>query len=362
MKKNFLRSFLSLIWLFSACISGQAQPFHQPSLTSTSLVSSKEDPSDKSTALQHQVAQSTPLDLSFTQLSYPFPVHYFTDKIQNVEVKTAYMDVPAFGVERGVVILFHGKNFSSDYWDSTIADLSKAGYRVIAPDQIGFGKSSKPPIKYHFDELCQNTFKLIQHLGLKRLNVIANSMGGMVGVRFTVLYTDSVDKLILENPLGLEDYSKNIPPQTNETLLGLEMAQTQDSYSKFMHSYFPNWRPEYERFVENYVRIKNGPDYEAFSETSVRTYQMIADQPVVQDFPAIKPPTLLIIGQLDHTVFGRRFAPPEAVKTMGDFTKLGKQIASVVPNAKLIEIPNVGHVPHLEVHDLFIKHVLEFLN
>ena len=203
MKKNFLRSFLSLIWLFSACISGQAQPFHQPSLTSTSLVSSKEDPSDKSTALQHQVAQSTPLDLSFTQLSYPFPVHYFTDKIQNVEVKTAYMDVPAFGVERGVVLLFHGKNFSSDYWDSTIADLSKAGYRVIAPDQIGFGKSSKPPIKYHFDELCQNTFKLIQHLGLKRLNVIANSMGGMVGVRFTVLYTDSVDKLILENPLGL---------------------------------------------------------------------------------------------------------------------------------------------------------------
>jgi pimeloyl-ACP methyl ester carboxylesterase len=129
-----------------------------------------------------------------------------------------------------------------------------------------------------------------------------------------------------------------------------------------MQTYFPNWRDEFDKFVENYVRIKNGPDYEAFSMTSVRTYQMIAAQPVVRDFPKIQQPTLLIIGQLDHTVFGKRFAPPEAVKTMGDFTKLGQEVSHIIKNSRLVEIDNVGHVPHLEVHDVFMDKLVEFLN
>ena len=315
------------------------------------------------TNIQPDLYSNAPtLDLTLSQLEYPYRVKYFESKVQGVYVKTAYMDVAAQGNEHGVVLLFHGKNFSSDYWGTTIADLTRAGYRVIAPDQIGFGKSSKPRIKFHFDELCENTFKLLDQLKIRQVNVIANSMGGMVGVRFTVLYPSIVKKLILENPIGLEDYSKNIPPQTYETLLKLEMAQTEASYRKFMQSYFPNWRPEFDRFVENYVRIKNGPDYEEFSMTSARTYQMIADQPVVGDFEKINQPTLLIIGQLDHTVFGKRFAPPEAVKTMGDFTRLGKEAASMLKNSKLIEIPNAGHVPHLEVHDQFMRDVINFLD
>ena len=65
---------------------------------------------------------------------------------------------------------------------------------------------------------------LLKSLGIQRVSVIANSMGGMVGVRFARLYPQTVQKLVLENPLGLEDYSKDIPPQQNDNLLKLEMA------------------------------------------------------------------------------------------------------------------------------------------
>ena len=307
-------------------------------------------------------SKSPALDLNLTQLEYPYPVNYFDTKLSGLDVKMAYMDVAAVGKEKGVVLLFHGKNFSSDYWGSTIKDLTRAGFRVVAPDQIGFGKSSKPEVEYHFDDLCANTSQLLQHLKVKEVSVIANSMGGMVGVRFVRLYPQVVRRLVLENPIGLEDYSKAIPAQSNETLLKLEMAQTESSYRKFMRSYFPNWRNEFDVFVENYVRMKNGPDYEKFSMTSARTFQMIAEKPVVPDFPLIKQPTLLIIGQLDHTVFGRRFAPAESVKSMGDFVKLGVEVASIMPNATLVPIPNVGHVPHLEVHEIFMEKVLQFLN
>ena len=305
---------------------------------------------------------ATPLDLRLSAWPYPYPTKEFKTSLQGVPASMVYMDVPAVGKQKGAVLLFHGKNFSSDYWAPTIAGLTQAGYRVIAPDQIGFGKSSKPNVAYHFDDLASNTKALLQSLGIKQVSVIANSMGGMVGVRFARLYPQIVQKLVLENPLGLEDYSKDIPPQQNDNLLKLEMAQTETSYRRFLQTYFPTWQPAYEKFVEVYVRVQKGPDYPAYATTSVLTYQMIAEKPVVGDLPQLKMPVLLVIGQKDRTVFGRRFAPPEAVKTLGNFPELGKKAQATIPNAKLVPIENVGHVPHVEVPDLFISTVVQFLN
>ena len=187
-------------------------------------------------------------------------------------------------------------------------------------------------------------------------------MGGMVGIRFARLYPKTVQKLILENPLGLEDYSKDIPPQTNDNLLKLEMAQTETSYRRFLQSYFPVWQPSFEQFVEVYVRIQKGPDYPAYAKTSVLTYQMIAEKPVVGDLPQLKMPVLLVIGQKDRTVFGRRFAPPEAVKSLGNFPELGRKAVQAIPNAKLVPLDNVGHIPHIEAPDIFVQTVVDFLN
>jgi pimeloyl-ACP methyl ester carboxylesterase len=149
-----------------------------------------------------------PLDLRLSAWPYPYPTKEFKTSLQGQPASMVYMDVPAVGKQKGVVLLFHGKNFSSDYWAPTIAGLTDAGYRVIAPDQIGFGKSSKPDVAYHFDDLASNTKALLQSLNIKQVSVIANSMGGMVGVRFARLYPNTVQKLVLENPLGLERHSK----------------------------------------------------------------------------------------------------------------------------------------------------------
>ncbi len=307
-------------------------------------------------------ANAAPLDLRLTNWPYPYPLKEFKTSLQGQAVSMMYMDIAAVGKQRGVVVLFHGKNFSSDYWALTIAGLSQAGYRVIAPDQIGFGKSSKPDVAYHFDDLAANTHALLKSLNMKHVSVIANSMGGMVGVRFARLYPQTVQKLVLENPLGLEDYSKDIPPQNNDDLLKLEMAQTETSYRRFLQSYFPNWQPSDEKFVEVYVRVQKGPDYPAYAKTSVLTYQMIAEKPVVNDLPQLKMPVLLVIGQKDRTVFGRRFAPPEAVKSLGNFPELGKKAQAAIPNARLVPIDNAGHVPHIESPDQFNNIVVEFLN
>lgn len=85
-----------------------------------------------------------PLDVDLKDYEYPFPVHYITLNVQGEVLKMAYMDVKPMRANGHVVMLGHGKNFSGAYWRQTAKVLSENGYRVIIPDQIGFGKSSKP--------------------------------------------------------------------------------------------------------------------------------------------------------------------------------------------------------------------------
>ena len=100
----------------------------------------------------------------------------------------AYMDVKPPGTPNGkAVVLFHGKNFCAATWQPTIAALTAAGYRVIAVDQIGFCKSSKPAhYQFSFQQLAGNTHALPASLGLSHVIVTAHSIGGMLGMRYTL--------------------------------------------------------------------------------------------------------------------------------------------------------------------------------
>src|SRR5436305_4026604 len=119
-----------------------------------------------------------PLGIALEGYDYPYPVRYFSLTIEHQDLRMAYMDVaPADGSSTaGTVVLFHGKNFFGAYWKDTIAALTAAGYRVIVPDQIGFGKSSKPDIHYSLHLLAANTRQLLESLGINKAAVTGHSM------------------------------------------------------------------------------------------------------------------------------------------------------------------------------------------
>ncbi len=306
-------------------------------------------------------AGSEALGVALEGWPYPYPLQSFQFDIEGQSVRMMYMDIHPAEPNGKTVLLFHGKNFGADYWANTLRALSDKGYRVIAPDQIGFGKSSKPEIRYTFEQLAANSVRLLDTLKVQRVAVVANSMGGMLGVHFVRRYPDRVTHLVLENPLGLEDYRTSIPTQETDNLVKLEMAQTPETYRRFLMSYFPNWKPEFERFVEIFARVQKSAEYPRFAKVSALTYQMIYDGPITAELSKLSVPTLLAIGQSDHTVFGRRFAPPEAVKSLGNFAQLGKLAQAQIPGAQLVEFEGVGHVPHMEVPERFHAAVLEFL-
>lgn len=290
----------------------------------------------------------TPLGIGLEGIAYPYPVHYLDMTIQGQSLRMAYMDVAPTGKPNGkAVVLFHGKGFSGLYWGGVIKLLSARGYRVIAPDQIGFGKSAKPDIRYSFDLLAHNTKTLLDHLGIAKAAILGHSMGGMLAVYFARDYPETTAVLILENPIGLEDYRSVIKPVPLATLFDTEMHQTPQSFRTFMHAFFVGWPPIAEQYVDIYSRVLKSPEYPRWAMASALTYQMIFEEPIRQEYKYLEMPVLLIIGQGDHSAFFRRYAP-EAAKKLGHWPELGREAVKDLPHGTLVEIEGSGHVPHIE--------------
>ena len=261
------------------------------------------------------------------------------------------------------VLLLHGKNFSAAYWEPTIRALLGQGFRVVAPDQIGFGKSSKPAAyQFTFQALARNTRLLLESLKIGKVSVIGHSMGGMLASRFALLYPEMTERLILVNPIGLEDWKTVVPYQSVDELYQSELKATPDSIRAYeKENYFAgNWKPEYESLIEILAGWTRHPDYARVAWNSAQTTEMVFTQPVLYEFPLIQAPTLLIIGQRDRTAVGKAWAPEQARPTLGDYPVLGRKAARAIPGATLVEIKDAGHLPQVESFDA-IKAVLDFL-
>lgn len=309
-----------------------------------------------------KASDMSPLSITMEGYDYPYKVHFLPLTIGGQDLRMAYMDVPPEGEWNGkAVLLLHGKNFFGAYWKETIRVLSQNGYRVIVPDQIGFGKSSKPNIHYSFHLLAANTKRLLDALEVKEMAVVGHSMGGMLATRFALMYPEAVSHLILENPIGLEDYRRIVSYTSLEDLYRNELGTTEAGIRNYHTTYYVQWKPEYEEYVNVVARMKESADFPRFAMSSALTSQMVYEQPVCYEFADIIAKTLLVIGQSDRTVAGKARVKKELLSKVGQYPELGRRAAKLIPNSSLVEIPNVGHIPHFEAKEIFYRELLLFL-
>src|SRR5262245_7350599 len=147
-----------------------------------------------------------PGSITCDECPYPYPSKYLDISVYSQDVRISYMDVAAQGTANGhTVLLLHGNNFGGFYFKVIIDGLTKEGLRVIVPDQIGYGRSSKPIAPYNFNSQARNTFLILQSLKIDKVMVIGHSMGGMLAARFATQYPKSVERVVIYNPIGLSD-------------------------------------------------------------------------------------------------------------------------------------------------------------
>ena len=296
-------------------------------------------------------AQTVPLGADLERFDYPYPVRWYEAQSQSVGVRMAYLDVaPTARANGTTLVLLHGKNFCAATWGETARALAAQGYRVIAPDQVGFCKSSKPAgYQYSFHALAELTRGLLRQAGVGKVVLVGHSTGGVLGVRFALLHPDLVERLVLVNPLGLNDTLAEGVPYTDLGTLRTEEAKTNAASIKayqLKNYYHGVWRPDYDRWVAMLAGQYASADGDTVREAQARLSDMIETQPVAAELGRLKVPTTLIIGQEDKTAFRANTAPEPARVRM--VPQAAAEAVTRIPGATLVRLEGLGHAPQVE--------------
>src|SRR5262245_47015334 len=313
-------------------------------------------------AQQNPTPAPTPTDvkpgsITSEDVPYPHPSSYLPLTLYGQDVRIAYMDVAPSGTPNGhTVVLLHGNNFAGFYFGGPIDVLRKAGFRVVVPDQIGYGRSSKPIIPYNFHDMARNTRAILQHLKIERVMVIGHSMGGMLAARFATQYPAMVERLVIYNPIGLSDGRFDRPWDSTDEgykrTLGSTYQSIRNSLMRYVSHNAAAWTPQFEQYARIRYSWTLGAEWPRLAMVQTLLGQMTYLDPGVHDWAHLKAPTLAFGGAEDSLA-----------GTAKNFQDRMKFIVDTIPNGKgrLLLIPGLGHVPHLEAPEKTYPPLLAFL-
>ncbi len=192
--------------------------------------------------------------------------------------------------------------------------------------------------------------------------VIGHSTGGMLAVRYALMYPRETEQLVLVNPIGLEDWKgKGVPSISIDDWYARKLKTSADDIRKYEQNtyYAGHWRADYEPWVQMLAGMYRGPGKDIVAWNSALLYDMIYTQPVVYEFDQLKTPMLLLIGDKETTAIGKDLALPDVRPTLGRYLELAKLVKERIAGAQLVEFPDRGHAPQMQDPAAFHKVLLE---
>ncbi|MFX1451473.1 MAG: alpha/beta fold hydrolase [Promethearchaeota archaeon] len=254
-------------------------------------------------------------------------------------------------VEKGKgqpLVFIHGFLGSTWLFEEQIEHFSKMGYRAIAIDHLGHGKSDKPESEgYLLHDLAQYLEEALEQiLGDEKIVLIGHSMGGMIAQTYAV--TPNLAKRLkglvlmstapkLQNP-GLDQYIKDIDAGTLKII-------DPDSVKNILVNlcFHRSYKKEHKDIVDEFIKLTL--ENEEF--IGVKTmHAIVLNYDVTEKLKNIKVPTLILTGSSDI------FIPPQDSETMNE----------LIPNSTLVKLsPKIGHMIQFEAKDDYHKALEDFL-
>jgi pimeloyl-ACP methyl ester carboxylesterase len=270
-------------------------------------------------------------------------------KLGGEDYRMAYMDVAPTGPANGqTAVLFHGMNFFAAAFEPTIDALTAAGFRVLAVDRLGYGRSSKPDIHYNLHMPARHTKALLDELGIERAAIVGHSMGGMVATRFASTYPETTTHVVMVNQIGLTDTRPGRAWTDPEDAYVSSLATSYRSVLAGHVRYYPlGWKPEYLHWVWVQYGLTLSGDWPRMARVRAAQRQILYEDPVVYEWQHISSKALVIGGEEDRLV--------------DDYPGLARHVAEQLQNAELVLFPGVGHAPAFEIPDEFHAELIRFL-
>ncbi|HLQ89749.1 MAG TPA: alpha/beta hydrolase [Xanthobacteraceae bacterium] len=243
------------------------------------------------------------------------------------------------------VILLHGSGGEGARWMPTIAGLA-GEFRVIAPDQIGWGNSDKPLTIYHRGVFAEFLARFMKEIGVPKATLIGQSMGAAVALQMAVNYPQLVDRMVLVNTSGGGFRSANEAPRTGAPdwhARQIANAGTLAESREYLEKMYYNHALITDALVEHnlILRLRSASTAESTQTATARGLGEVTEDKV----RAIKTPTLLVWGANDK------------LSPTADADKLNAAIAG----SRKVLIDKAGHYPFIEHPEKFNQVVKEFL-
>lgn len=263
----------------------------------------------------------------------------------------SYVDV---GKGEKTILLVHGLASNAGFWRYVIPELSK-NYRVIALDLPGYGKSQKGAYPYGMTFYADQIKRLADELRLDKFIFVGHSMGGQIGITFSLKYLERLEKLVLASPAGVEEFERGEGDWLRSVMTKSFIKKTpEDGIRRNLAINFYSWNDKWEWMVEERVRMIKAKEFDEFAYTVVRCVNGMLDEPTFDKLKNISIPTLIVYGKYDGLI-------PNPYLNPGFTSDVFQWGAKQIPNCKLYEIDNCGHMLQIEKPEEFSNAILNFL-
>jgi len=296
--------------------------------------------------------------MDFKDIPYPWDVKYMELRSG---VKIAYIDVAPRGGGNGQTIIFiHGLGSYLRFWEEQINFFSEKGYRVLALDLPGYGKSEKPAtFEYTPDNFGDVVLEFISKLGINRPILNGHSMGGQTALSFAIRYPDKLSGLVLTASAGFEQFTRREQLWFKSVFTDPRIFRIQSEYDVWRSinaDNFYTWNPKYSWLVEYRVRLAKGTEFDQYGYAQIKSVWGLAKNNFVMDNAnLVKTPTLIIFGEQDALIPNRFLH--------GGFTRdIFESAQKKIPNSKLVGLDQCGHTIQLDCSERYNKEVLSFLS
>lgn len=256
------------------------------------------------------------------------------------------------------VLFLHGLGSYLKFWRAQLDVTAAQGYRVIAIDQLGFGKSEKPAaFPYSTEAFAENVDELLTLLGVERAIVVGHSMGGQTALSTAIRFPHRVEALVLVSPAGFEYFSGR-EKQWFKNVYGRVLIKDADEeaiWGAIRYQNFRHWQPAYEWLVEERVRLAKNAEFDAYAYAQVRTVEgLTKDDFVRESLPKIAAPTVIIYGTSDRLI-------PNGFMH-GGFTKDVMAYGhEKIRGSELVALNDCGHTVQLDCSEKFNEAFFAFL-
>lgn len=218
--------------------------------------------------------------------------------------EVAYVELNPEG--QRTLVFIHGLGSYLKFWRYQLDTFAAQGYRVIAVDLPGYGKSDKPAtFPYTMEAMSDAVRELVQALGVEHPVLVGHSMGGQTALSYAIRYPEEPAALVLTSPAGFEKFTwkeKAWFKRVFSTTL-IKSSPEYAIWGSVRQSNFARWRPELEWLIEERVRVVSSPDFDAYSYANVRTVDGLSHDDFVRDnLGHIQAPTIIVFGEDDRLI------------------------------------------------------------